>query len=446
MNDNLRKWLPWILVAAVAVIIVIVIAVNSGGDDDVAATTTTAGDSTTTSVEETTTTVEETTTTVEETTTTGGVAFAPVPIRIGTVLPQTGQLASIIEALENPIKMGVDEINAVSDGLVSVDYGDSGTDPNIASATVDKYLTGDYAGIIGAAASGVSLSIVDKVQSSQVAMCSGSNTAAALSSSDYDPYYFRTAPSDNLQGPALADVVAGDAPTAVAVLWRNDEYGVGFGELVAAELSDVVVLAESYDPKAGSFATEAQAVVASGADTLVMITFEEGGQLLLDLAGAGFEGQVYVADGFKDTVGSDQVGGNVALLDGIKGTAPSASPANGEATFPARFEAAFPGTPTIFSAQDYDCLMVMVLAAQAAQSADPAVFVTEIENVTKGGEKCSIFEECFNLLMEGKDIDYDGASGPLDFGSSNEPGIGTYDVFLYDAEGNTTTLEQIVAS
>jgi branched-chain amino acid transport system substrate-binding protein len=445
MNDDLRKWLPWIVVAAVAVIIVIVIAVNSGGDDEVAATTTTVGDSTTTTVEATTTTVEETTTTVEETTTTGGVAFAPIPIQIGTVLPQTGQLASIIEALENPVRMGVDEINAVSDGLVSVDYGDSGTDPNIASATVDKYLTGEYAGIIGAAASGVSLSIVDKVQSSQVAMCSGSNTAAALSSSDYDPYYFRTAPSDNLQGPALADVVAGDAPTAVAVLWRNDEYGVGFGELVAADLGDVVVLAESYDPKAGSFATEAQAVVASGADTLVMITFEEGGQILLDLAGAGFEGQVYVADGFKDTVGSDQLGGNVALLDGIKGTAPSASPANGEATFPARFEAAFPGTPTIFSAQNYDCLMVTVLAAQAAQSADPAVFVKEIENVTKGGEKCSVFEECFNLLMEGKDIDYDGASGPLDFGSSNEPGIGTYDVFLYDAEGGTVTLLQIVA-
>jgi branched-chain amino acid transport system substrate-binding protein len=65
--------------------------------------------------------------------------------------------------------------------------------------------------------------------------------------------------------------------------------------------------------------------------------------------------------------------------------------------------------------------------------------------VTKGGEKCSLFEDCFNMVMEGKDIDYDGASGPLDFGSSNEPGIGTYDVFMYDAEGNTTTLEQIVA-
>jgi branched-chain amino acid transport system substrate-binding protein len=443
----MRKWLPWAAVAAVAVIIIVIIAINTGGDDEeAAATTTTAAAETTTTVEETTTTAGETTTTVEETTTTEAPAdFEPIPLKIGTVLPQTGQLAPIIEALENPIRMGVDEINAVSDGLVSVDYGDSGTDPNVASATVDRYLTGEHQGIIGAAASGVTLSIVDKVQSSQVSMCSGSNTAAALSSSDYDPYYSRTAPSDNLQGPALADVVAADAPTAVAVLWRNDEYGKGFGELVAEELGDVVVLAQGYDFAAGSFATEAQAVVAAGADAVVMITFEEGGQLLLDLEGAGFDGQIYVADGFKDTIGSDQVGGRLELLEGIKGTAPSASPANGEATFGERLEAAFPGTPTIFSAQKYDCLMVTVLAAQAAQSADPAVFVNEIGNVTKGGEKCSLFADCFALLQEGKDIDYDGASGPLDFGPNNEPGIGTYDVFEYAADGSTTTLEQIVA-
>lgn len=448
MNDNLRKWLPWILVAAVAVIIVIVIAVNTGGSDDVAATTTTVGETTTTT-EETTTTVEETTTTVEETTTTGApVAFEPIPLKIGTVLPQTGQLAAIIGALENPIKMGADEINAVSAGLVTVEYGDSGTDPNVASATVDKYLTGDHNAIIGAAASGVTLSIVDKVQGSEVAMCSGSNTAAALSSADYDPYYSRTAPSDNLQAPALASVIIDDGFADVAVVWRSDDYGEGFGTLLADELEAAgatVVLRTAYDFAQTSFADVAAEVAASGAEALAMITFDEGGQLLLDLTSAGYAGAIYVADGFKDTVGSDQLGGQVGLLEGIKGTAPSASPANGEASFGDRLEAAFPGTATIFSAQKYDCLIVTVLAAQAAQSADPAVFVSEIGGVTKGGEKCSLFEACFNLLKEGKDIDYDGASGPLDFGPSNEPGIGTYDVFIYDAEGATSTLSQIVA-
>ncbi|MEN8234898.1 MAG: ABC transporter substrate-binding protein [Actinomycetota bacterium] len=450
MNPELRKWLPWIAVAAIAVLIIFIIAVNTGGDEEEAAGTTTTAAETTTTVEETTTTVEETTTTeAEETTTTEApAAFEPIPIKVGTILPQTGQLAAIIAALENPIKMGADEINAVSDGLVTVEYGDSGTDPNTASANVDKYLTGEHNAIIGAAASGVSLSIVDKVQSSQVAMCSGSNTAAALSSSDYDPYYSRTAPSDTLQGPALAGVIIDDGIADVAVVWRSDEYGEGFGTLLADELEGAgatVSLRQGYDHAQASLADIAAEVVASGAEAVAMITFEEGGQLLLDLESAGFAGAIYVADGFKDTVGGDQLGGNVALLEGIKGTAPSASPANGEATFGDRLEAAFPGTPTIFSAQKYDCLMVTVLAAQAAQSADPSVFVNEISNVTKGGEKCSLFADCFALLSEGKDIDYDGASGPLDFGSSNEPGIGTYDVFIYDAEGATSTLDQIVA-
>ena len=409
------------------------------------------GEENTTSTEATTTTVEETTTTVVEastTSTTTAPVFEPVPVRIGTVLPQTGQLASIVDALENPIRMGADEINAVSAGLVAVDYGDSGTDPNVASATVDRYLTGDHAGIIGAAASGVSLSIVDKVQRSEVSMCSGSNTAAALSSSDYEPYYSRTAPSDDLQGPALAGVIIDDGVVDIAVVWRADEYGEGFGALLADELEAGganVVLRQSYDFSQTSFADVAAEVAGSGAEAVAMITFDEGGQLLLDLEGAGFGGAVYVADGLKDTVGSDQLGGRVELLDGIKGTAPSASPANGEATFSDRLEAFAPGTPTIFSAQTYDCLVVTVLAAQAAQSADPAVFVTEVGNVTMGGEKCTLFAECFALLGEGKDIDYDGASGPLDFGAGNEPGIGTYDVFIYDAEGATSTLEQIVA-
>lgn len=70
MNDNLRRWLPWIGVAVGAVIlIVLIVALTSGDDDEVAGstTTTTAGETTTTTEGETTTTSEgETTTTTTE--------------------------------------------------------------------------------------------------------------------------------------------------------------------------------------------------------------------------------------------------------------------------------------------------------------------------------------------------------------------------------------------
>ncbi len=432
-RSRIPTWRSWFVLGAVFVLIL-----SACGDTEDTTTTTAAAQTTTT----------QATTTTEATTTSELITLGPVPVRLGTILPQTGQLAPIIAALEEPIRMGVEEFNAVEPGLVTVDFSDSGTDPNVASANVDQFLTGEHQGIIGAAASGVSLSIVDKVQSSEVLMCSGSNTAAALSSGDYDPYYFRTAPSDNLQGPTLANVIANDGAASVAVVWRSDEYGEGFGTLLADTLEDAgvtVPVREGYDHTQSSLADIAGTIAASGAEAAAIITFEEGGQLLLDLEGAGFDGQIYVADGFKDTVGSDQLGGRVDLLEGVKGTAPSATPANGEPTFADRLEAFSPGTPTIFSAHKYDCLVTLILAAQEAQDTDPFVINEHVILVTRDGEKCSLIADCLELVWAGVDIDYDGASGPLDFGAHGEPDIGTYDIFVYDAEGVTSNIDQIVA-
>jgi branched-chain amino acid transport system substrate-binding protein len=106
------------------------------------------------------------------------VDFEPIPMNIGTLLPQTGALAPIIDALEEPIRMGAEEINELFPDLVTLEHSDSGTDPSVATENVDAFLTGAHHAIIGAAASGVSTAIVDKVQDAQVVMCSGSNTAA----------------------------------------------------------------------------------------------------------------------------------------------------------------------------------------------------------------------------------------------------------------------------
>jgi len=90
----------------------------------------------------------------------------------------------------------------------------------------------------------------------------------------------------------------------------------------------------------------------------------------------------------------------------------------------------------------YDCLVTLVLAAQVAQSSDPAVYVDELIGVTRDGEKCSLVADCLEKVWAGVDIDYDGASGPLDFTENGEPGIGTYDILEYGPELAQTVLEQ----
>lgn len=368
----------------------------------------------------------------------------PIPMAFGALLPRTGGLSPIIDALEEPLRMAAEEINAASDGLVTVDFADDGTDSTVASQNVDQYLTGDYNAILGPAASGVAADIFDKVNTAGMVMCSGTSTGALFSGEDYNPNHVRTAPSDLIQGPLLANLIVEDGYTNVAVVWQNTEYGEGFGQAVSDSLEEAgatLAMSEGFDPAQTSFTDVAQDIANSGAEAVAMITYAEGGQLLLDLQSAAFEGQVYVADGFVDTVTPDAVGGP-EVLEGLRGTYPSVAPEDGEPTFGDRFAEFAPDAPTVFSAHMYDCLVTLTLAAQVAQSSDPADYVDEIIGVTLDGEKCSLVADCLAMVWAGTDIDYDGASGPLDFTENGEPGVGTYDIFTFH-DGSNVNEEQI---
>ena len=220
LRTSASRWRSLIVLGAAAALI----ASACGTSDD---TTTTTQAPTTTVAAATTTTAAETTTTEEMMT------LEPISLNIGSILPQTGGLSSIIAALEEPLRMGLEEINAVSPGLVTMDFADSGTDTAIASTAIDQYLTGDHNAIIGPASSGVALSIWDKVNTSEMLMCSGSSTGAAFSAAEFNPYHIRTAPSDDIQAPLLGNIIVDDGFANVAVVWRADEYGVGFGEKLA---------------------------------------------------------------------------------------------------------------------------------------------------------------------------------------------------------------------
>ncbi len=56
-------------------------------------------------------------------------------------------------------------------------------------------------------------------------------------------------------------------------------------------------------------------------------------------------------------------------------------------------------------------------------------------SVSSGGTKCNTYKDCLDLLNQGKDIDYDGASGPVDLDPVGEPTSGVYDVWAYSADG-----------
>ncbi|MBA2696272.1 MAG: amino acid ABC transporter substrate-binding protein, partial [Actinobacteria bacterium] len=151
---------------------------------------------------------------------------------------------------------------------------------------------------------------------------------------------------------------------------------------------------------------------------------------------------LYGADGLRsEDLGSIVNESDPSVIAGMKGTAPAS--ADNQEFLDRLTEFAPDLEETQFAPQVYDCVVTMALAAEAAQSANAQDFKAEVVNVTKDGEKCSTFADCRDLLADGADIDYDGASGPLDFTDVGEPGRATIEVYEFDAEGALQTVETV---
>src|SRR5690606_777820 len=90
--------------------------------------------------------------------------------------------------------------------------------PDIAGAQVDKLLAANADVVVGAAASGVSLSVINKITDAGVIQFSPANTSPSFDEAETDPknLYFRTAPSDVLQGAVLSNLVIEDGHSNVA--------------------------------------------------------------------------------------------------------------------------------------------------------------------------------------------------------------------------------------
>ncbi len=99
-----------------------------------------------------------------------------------------------------------------------------------------------------------------------------------------------------------------------------------------------------------------------------------------------------------------------------------------------------------FAAETYDAVIVVALAAAAAGTPNPDAIARHAVAVTRAGEKCSDYAACLELIRQGRDIDYDGISGPLDFSDTGEPCRVSYPIIRFDAHGKLERLRTAEAS
>jgi len=128
--------------------------------------------------------------------------------------------------------------------------------------------------------------------------------------------------------------------------------------------------------------------------------------------------------------------GGGALVEGLRGVAPGA-PRTGPAATGFRRLYAAGGAPRYtqpFNAQAFDATMLCYLSAVAAGSTSGSRMAHEVRQISAPpGEKLTWLQlpEASRALESGKDIDYQGASGPIDMDQVGNPTAGYYDVYKF---------------
>jgi ABC-type branched-subunit amino acid transport system substrate-binding protein len=232
-------------------------------------------------------------------------------LKIGTLLPETGNLAFLGPPEFAGVEYAISLINAAGGVLGKpVEYvqGDSGdTSTDTASTTVDRLLGESVDAIVGAASSGVSLTVIDKITAAGVLQISPANTSEKLSTYADNGLYYRTAPSDILQGAVLANLIAGDGNQSVYIMALDDAYGTGLAASIGKNLeaAGVTVLGTKiYDPAAATFDAEVGEVVAANPDAIMLVTFDEGSRILRTMVEQGIGPKVKMVYGCDGNMGN----------------------------------------------------------------------------------------------------------------------------------------------
>jgi len=358
---------------------------------------------------------------------------------VGTLLPETGSLAFLGPPMFAGVELAVEDVNAAG-GVLGTDItsirGDSGdTTTDIASQTTDRLLGEGADAIIGAASSGVSLTVIDAITGGGVVQFSPANTATDFTDYADDGLYFRTAPSDVLQGQVLGELIIEDGNATLGILALQDAYGEGLAQFVTESFEGSggqVVESIIYDPNAPSYDAEVQQIVAADPDAIIVIGFDESARIITSLIENGVgpgEKAVYGSDGNMGNALGEQFGDQAGALEGMKGTTPL-TPLGED--FQERLLEVDPELVDFnYSGESYDAVVIIALAAEIADTDAAAAFAEEISGVTRDGEPCADYAACLELVQAGEDIDYDGVIGPIEMSDAGDPTVASYGVLTF---------------
>ena len=380
---------------------------------------------------------------------------------VGTLFDHSGALKDWGPRHQNAADLVANQM-ARAGWTMQLVHRDSQTAAEPAKSAARKLIEADkVVAIIGSASSGVIVPVAESVTCpADILMISPGATAPYITTLAQDKgrdVLFRTSPSDKLQGVVLGKLAAGMYSTA-SIMYVNNPYGLGLARQfqtsferrggLATMVPHGEEVSESYvDELRNAFSRKygTKPLLGGHLDVLGVFSYPEHAKIYVKEAIDVFECKNFL---FTDGSKSEELAAIIGpeKLEGMMGTSPGTTKGVSFDKFRTAYTSAYGELPTSpFIANAYDAAAVIGLAAYAVKAKGMPLTSVAIKNQLRVVAKPpgtfiapGEFKKAFALLDAGTDINYEGASGTVDFDENGDV-VTPIEIWKYTADGKIVT-------
>lgn len=309
------------------------------------------------------------------------------PITLGTLLVISGENAQLGQDSQNGAVLGADYIDGAFDGTaellghaIEFEHQDDGCSAEGGTAGA-RSLVADkdrIAAVIGTSCSSAALGVADTILGDEgVVLISPSNTSPDLAGPDHQPFYFRTAHNDLIQGAAVARFVSEELElTKAATIHDGSTYADGLQGAFAdafAEIGGEITAQEAVQVGQKDMKPVLTQIAGTGPEFLFYPVFiPEGGAItaqareVAELDGVGLGG----ADGMLSPDFVEAAGPENAEGVYLSGPDLEFSGSFYADEFLPAYEDQFGETTSVFHAHSFDAVQIVLNAIEAVAGED----------------------------------------------------------------------------
>ncbi|HED14693.1 MAG TPA: amino acid ABC transporter substrate-binding protein, partial [Gammaproteobacteria bacterium] len=256
------------------------------------------------------------------------------------------------------------------------------------------------------------------------------STSPALTTLKDRDLVFRTTPSDAYQGAVMARLLKSKGIHDIAITYLNNDYGKGLSSALAKNFKAIggkVVANEAHEDGRSDYRAELGSLASAGSQNLVVLALADGsGQTILR--------QAVESGDFTQFIGGDGMVSNSLIkavgADNLKtmiGTKPGTPNIAGAGIYGKAARAAGQDPNAVFGAQAYDAAFLLALAVEKNGNNHREGLSKALRAIASAPGEVILpgeWKKAKALLKAGKDINYEGATGSLEFDAAGDvPGV-----------------------